>query len=99
MASPSNALTPPPAMDDSNPSSQTPTAPTAASPSPPSPSPAMQQGTQDLIEVVQKLRGMAKAYPSAAPTIAKINDLMREVAAKMMQHQTPGEPQAPPVPS
>jgi hypothetical protein len=56
----------------------------------------MQQGTQDVIEVVQKLRGIAKAYPSAAPSIQKINDLMREVLAAMMQHQTPGEPQAPP---
>jgi len=59
----------------------------------------MQQGTQDVIEVVQKLRGIAKAYPSAAPTVAKINDLMREMIAKMMQHQSPGEPQSPPVPS
>jgi hypothetical protein len=56
----------------------------------------MQQGTQDVIEVVQKLRGIAKAYPSAAPTVAKINDLIREMMGAMMQHQTPGEPQAPP---
>jgi hypothetical protein len=56
----------------------------------------MQQGTQDVIEIVQKLRGIAKAYPSAAPTVAKINDLMREMMAAMMQHQTPGEPMAPP---
>ena len=94
MASPSNALTPPPGMDDQSP--QSPSAPAAASPSPPQPSPAMQQGTQDVIEVVQKLRGIAKAYPSAAPTVAKINDLLRELMAAMMQHASPGEPMSPP---
>jgi hypothetical protein len=94
MASPSNALTPPPSPDGAP--QQTPTAPAAASPSPPSPSPAMQQGTQDVIEIVQKLRGLAKAYPSAAPVVAKINDLMREMLASIMQHQAPGEPQSGP---
>lgn len=96
MGSPANALTPPPGMNDSSTPPQTPTAPAAASPSPAQPSPAMQQGTQDVIEVVQKLRGIAKSYPAAAPTVAKINDLMRELMAAMMMHQTPGEPQAPP---
>lgn len=91
-------LTPPPGTD-STPAggSLTPTTPVAASPSPPSPSPATQQGTRDVIEIVQKLRGIAKAYPSAAPTVAKINDLMREMLMHMMQHQTPGEPMAPPI--
>jgi hypothetical protein len=56
----------------------------------------MQQGTQDVIEIVQKLRGLAKAHPKVAPSIAKINDLMREVLAGMMESQTPAEPQAPP---
>ena len=95
MASP---LTPPPGMNDSGaPPPQTPSAPMAASPSPAQPSPAMQQGTQDVIEVVQKLRGIAKAYPTAAPVVAKINDLMRELLAAMMAHQTPGEPASPPL--
>jgi hypothetical protein len=91
-------LTPPPGLNDSPgaPPPATPTAPLAASPSPPQPSPQMQQGTQDVIEIVQKLRGIAKAYPSAAPTVAKINDLMREMLASMMQTQSPGEPMAPP---
>ena len=56
----------------------------------------MQQGTQDIIEVVQKIRGLAKAYPSFAPVATKINDLLREGLAAIMQHQTPGEPQAGP---
>jgi hypothetical protein len=92
-------LTPPPGLNDSSSGAPpaTPSAPMAASPSPPQPSPQMQQGTQDVIEVVQKLRGIAKAYPSAAPTVAKINDLMREMLAAMLQHQTPGEPAAPPM--
>lgn len=91
-------LTPPPGLNDSSSGAppETPTAPAAASPAPPTPSPEMQQGTQDVIEIVQKLRGLAKSYPSAAPTVTKINDLMRELLAAMMQHQTPGEPMAPP---
>ena len=57
----------------------------------------MQSGTQDAILIVSKLRGLAKAYPTVAPVVAQINDLMRQVMAGMMQHQQPGEPQAPPV--
>lgn len=71
-------------------------APGTGSPAPATPSPALDQGTKDLVEVVQRLRGIAKAYPSAAPAVAKINDLMREVAAAMMAHQSQGEPQAGP---
>lgn len=48
------------------------------------------------INVVQSLRTIAKAYPGTSPFIEQINDLMRQVMAKMMEHQTPGEPQAPP---
>jgi len=90
-------LTPPPGLNDS--SSGAPPgapAPASASPAPPQPSPQMQQGTQEVIEIVQKLRGLAKSYPAVAPSITKINDLMREVLAGMMQQQTPGEPAAPP---
>jgi hypothetical protein len=97
MASPSNALSAPPSMDDSAQPQQTPSSPTAASPSPAQPSPAMQQGTQDVIEIVNKLRGIAKAHPKVAPQVSQINDLMREVLSGMMESQTPGEPQAPPV--
>jgi hypothetical protein len=49
-----------------------------------------------VIGVVSSLRAIAKAYPATAPMIQEINDKMREVAAAMMQHQAPGEPQAPP---
>lgn len=56
----------------------------------------MQQGTQMAISIVNNLRSIAKAYPGTAPAIAEINDLMRKVMAGMMEHQNPGEPQAPP---
>jgi hypothetical protein len=56
----------------------------------------MQSGTQDVIAIVSKLRGIAKAYPGVAPVVSQINDLMRQVMAGMMEHQQPGEPQAPP---
>lgn len=75
---------------------QSPTAPVGASPSPPQPSPGAQQGTAVIIQVVQLLRGLAKSNPAAAPIVMKINDLMRELSATMMQNQVPGEPQAGP---
>lgn len=56
----------------------------------------MQQGSQMVIQVVQGLRGIAKAFPDAAPEISQINDLMRAVMGKMMAGQNVGEPQAPP---
>lgn len=49
-----------------------------------------------LISAVHNLRAIAKAYPSAAPEIAQINDIMRKVAAKVMQSQPTAEPAAPP---
>jgi hypothetical protein len=68
----------------------------AASPSPAQPSPGVQNGTQDAILIVSKLRGLAKSYPATAPFIQQINDLMRQVMSAMMQQATPGESQAPP---
>lgn len=56
----------------------------------------MEQGTQLLIQVVQGLRSIAQAFPSAAPKIAEINNLMREVVPLMMEAQQTGEPMAPP---
>lgn len=50
-----------------------------------------------LIAVVHGLRAIAKAYPSTAPEISQINDLMRKVGAAMMASQQPEEPAAPPV--
>jgi len=72
-----------------------PTTPGASAP--PQPSPATQAGTQDAILIVSKLRGIAQAYPGAAPFVTQINDLMRQVMAAMLEHQSPGEAQAPPV--
>jgi hypothetical protein len=56
----------------------------------------MQQGTQLAIQVVSNLRSIAKSFPSTAPHIANINNLMRAVMAAMMEHSQVGEPQAPP---
>lgn len=94
MASTPTPLPPPPGSEDSAPG--TPTTPVAASPSPPTPSPALQSGTQDIIQIVAKLRGIAKAYPAAAQHVATINDEMRQIMRIVMQHQNPGEPAAPP---
>jgi hypothetical protein len=94
MATASSALTPPPGMDDQ--SQQNPTSPAAASPAPPEPAQGMQAGTQMVIGVVSGLRAIAKAFPATAPDIAQINDLMRQVMAKMMSSQQTGEPAAPP---
>jgi hypothetical protein len=87
-------LAPPPSNGDS-PNAPT-TTPVAASPSPEQPSPAVQQGSKDLIEIVQRLRGIAKAYPQAAPIVAQMNEQMSELMRIIMQNQTPGEPAAPP---
>lgn len=48
------------------------------------------------ITVIQGLRAIAKSFPATAPDIAEINNKMREVMAKMMASQEPGEPAAPP---
>jgi hypothetical protein len=56
----------------------------------------MQAGTQMVIGIVNQLRALAKAYPSAAPKVAQINDLMREVSVEIMKTQQPGEPVAGP---
>lgn len=73
-----------------------PTDPAAASPAAASPSPQMQQGTQLAIDVVSKLRTIAKAFPATASEIQQINDLMRSVTAKMMAGAQSAEPSAPP---
>ena len=100
MASQGMTLPPPPGAGDdpsqNDQNSGASAAPGDGSPAPPQPSP-MSHGTSMLIRVVQDLRAIAKAYPSTAPKIAQINDLMREVGMAMMQHQSPGESQAPPV--
>jgi hypothetical protein len=56
----------------------------------------MNQGTQLAINVVSQLRTIAKAFPATAPEIQQINDLMRQVTAKMMAGAQTPEPSAPP---
>ena len=56
----------------------------------------MQQGTQIAIGIASALRMIAKAYPGTAPMISQMNDLLRQVTAKMMEGANTGEPQAPP---
>lgn len=79
-----------------SPAAVNPTSPAAVAPAPASPAPGMQQGTQQVIQVVQGLRSIAKAFPAAAGEISQINDLMRQVLSKMMASQQTGEPAAPP---
>src|SRR5258708_38046185 len=98
MASTPTAMPPPPgAGGDSAPQGPQPST-DAASPAPPTPSPAMQQGTQMMLQVVNGLRAIAKAFPGASPSVAKINELIRgEIMPAIMQHAEPGEPAAPPI--
>lgn len=56
----------------------------------------MSQGTEALLGVTRVLTALGKQYPGAAPIIAQINDLLPKVGMAIMEHQTPGEPQAPP---
>ncbi len=99
MATTPAAMPPPPGTDDSAASQGVPpTSPQAASPAPPTPSPAMQQGTQMMLQVVNGLRAIAKAFPGASPSVAKINELIRgEIMPAIMAHSEPGEAQAPPI--
>jgi hypothetical protein len=52
--------------------------------------------TKLVIDTVQNLRAIAKSVPETAPLVAQVNDLMRQIGLKAMQHQTPGEAVAPP---
>lgn len=86
----------PPPPGGAPPDSAAPTSPPNASPAPPTPSPQMQQGTQIAIGVASALRAIAKAYPGTAPLVSQMNDLLRQVTAKMMEGAQTGEPQAGP---
>lgn len=79
------------------PGAQTPTSPVGASPASEQPSPALQRSSQQVLTIVQATRALAQQYPEAAPTVAKINDLLRELMMKIAQRQQPGEPAAPPI--
>ena len=94
-ASPMASMTPPPGADSGSPPDSPATQP-GASPAPAQPNPAMQQGTQLVIGVVNGLRAIAKAYPKAAPKITEMLAGMREILPLIMQSQAPGEVQAPP---
>ena len=97
MASAASTLPPPPGADGSaGPGGTSPTTPAAAAPSPATPSPMMEQGARMVIGVVSGLRSIAKAFPETAEPISQINNLMRDVQAKMMKSAQPGEAQAPP---
>lgn len=89
-------LPPPPGASQPTPGDAPPSMPQATS-APAQPSPAMQQGTQQVISVLQGLRAIAKAYPSTSAKIAEINDMMREVGLEIMKGQQMPEPQAPPI--
>jgi hypothetical protein len=57
----------------------------------------MQQGTRMMLDVVNGLRAIAKAFPGAAPGVAEINEIIRgKLMPAIMQSAEPGEPQAPP---
>jgi len=90
----------PPTPDGTDPSqsaSQSPSQPVAASPAPPEPSPGLDRNSRDVIDVIQKIRGWAKAFPKWAPHAATINDEIQALFPIMMEQQKPAEPQAPPL--
>jgi hypothetical protein len=49
-----------------------------------------------ILDVVRGLRAIAKSTPQASGEIQQINDLLRKVMVKTMQHAQPGEAMAPP---
>jgi hypothetical protein len=57
----------------------------------------MDSGAKLVIAAVAAQRAIAKAFPSTSPEISQMNDLMQKVQAKIMEHGTPGEPQAGPM--
>lgn len=89
IAPPPGAGTPPPAAGAA--SSPTPTAPTPATPNP-----QVEQASRVVIQIVQGLRGLAQAFPSVAPDVQEINDIMRRMQMKLMQGGQAPEPAAPP---
>ena len=89
-------LPPPPPGPGQAPSGGAPTTPGASAPA--QASPATDQKTQLVIGIIKGLRALAQAAPSASPGIQKINDIFQsEVMPKLMEGQSSGETQAPPV--
>lgn len=102
MASPSMAAMspPPPAPGGAGATpaaAPAPTNPPVASPASPKPSPAINAATGQIFQAVSIFRDIAKAYPAAAPHVQNINLEVREIMKKIMEHQEPGEPAAPPI--
>ena len=101
MASPSMAvMSPPPAPGQEGaapPNAPAPTNPPVASPAAPKPSPQINAATGQIFQAVSIFRDIAKAYPAAAPHVQNINLEVREIMRKIMEHQEPGEPAAPPI--
>lgn len=95
MAAGPSPMTPPPTPGGGAPQ-QGPTTPPVASLSPAQPNPQMQQGTAMAIGVARSLQTIAKAFPSTAPTIAQMNNLLRDVVSSMMEDSQSPEPAAPP---
>ena len=91
-------LPPPPGTDSGpgpGPDRSTPTSIGAGSPSPAQPSP-MGGVTKLVIDTVSNLRAIAKAVPETAALVSQVNDLMRQIGLKAMQHAAPGESMSPP---
>ncbi len=96
MGAPPIPMPPTPGQQDDS-QSQSPSQPVAASPAPPEPSPGLNRSSKDVIDVIQKIRGFAKAFPKWAPHATKINDELQALFPIMMEQQKPGEPAAPPM--
>lgn len=73
------------------------TSPAVVSPDGARPSPLLEKGSDAVVRVVQGLRELATSYPTAAPVISQINDLMNQVYIEVMKGAAPGEPAAPPM--
>lgn len=58
----------------------------------------MDQGASLVVAVTRGLQTIAQQFPAASAEIQQMNDLMRQVMAKMMMAQQVGEPAAPPMP-
>lgn len=97
MATPSSPMmSPPPSPGGAAAPPPAPTSPVAASPAPATPSPQIQGGAQMGIQVASLLRAISKSFPATAPIVAKMNDDLRQLMAKMMTQGQPGQPMAPP---
>ena len=98
MASPSMAaMSPPPSPGGAPQASPAPTNPPVAAPASPQPSPTINAATGEIFKAVAIFRDIAKSYPAAAPHVQNINLEVREIMKKIMEHQEPGEPAAPPI--